>query len=314
LLCCASQVFAQSNWAERLGFPSGKRVVILHANDMGITYECNRPVQQGLTDDVLTSASCITAGPWFTECAEWAKDKPDLDLGISLSFVSPSPVLKWTSVAARKATASLTDVDGYLPQTVLQFHLRAELKEVRCEAEAQIQRARSLGVQPTHIHPHLGAMLTRPDLLRLYLQLAEEYWIPAVMVELSPDLVARFREEGFPMSDEMLQTMANYALPKVDDIKNLAPATSYDHKRQQFYCLVEELKPGITQIFLTPSDDSPGMRRASSKAQDRVWEAQLLTDPEVLDFLKKQDLVYTNWRDIMQRFESIHAIRDSVDQ
>ncbi len=304
LICSATPATAQTTWAEQLGFPPGKRVVILHGNDMGIAYECNRPVQNGLTDGPLTSASFVAAGPWFAECADWAKSHPGLDLGISLSFVSPSVAMKWSGVAPREEVPSLTDADGYLSKTVLQFHLRADVEQVRREAEAQIQRARTMGIQPTHMHPHLGAMLTRPDLLRLYLELAEQYWIPAVMVEFTPELVTQFRDAGFPLDDEMLQTVANYPLPKVDDIKNVPDADSYDEKRQKFYALFNELEPGITQIFLNPSDDTPGMRRASLKWQDRDWEAKLLTDPEVREYLRTQDVVFTNWREIMQRFEA----------
>ena len=76
LICSATSATAQTNWAEQLGYPAGKRVVILHANDMGIAYECNRPVQQALTDGPLTSAGFVTAGPWFAECADWAKTIP----------------------------------------------------------------------------------------------------------------------------------------------------------------------------------------------------------------------------------------------
>ena len=307
LLGAASPTPGQTNWAEQLGFPAGKRVLILHANDMGIAYECNRPIQRGLTSGPLTSASVVSAGPWFAECADWAKSNPGLDLGISLSFVSPSPALKWSGVAPHHEAPSLSTVDGYLPSTVLQFHLRADAKHVRREAEAQIQRARAMGIQPTHIHPHLGAMLTRPDLLQLYLELAQEYWIPAVMVEFTPKVVAEFRAAGFSLDDRMLQAIASYPLPKVDAIKRIGETSSYDETRQQFYKLINELEPGITQIFLNPSDGSPGLRRASQKWRNRAWEAKLLTDPEVRDFLKKQDVVFTNWRDIMRRY---HAVRD----
>ena len=217
-------------------------------------------------------------------------------------------------MAPREAAPCLADIDGYFPRSVLQFHLRADVEQVRREAEAQIQRARTMGIQPTHIHPHMGALLTRPDLLRLYLELAEQYWIPAVMVEFTPALVAQFRDAGFPLDDEMLQTVANYPLPKVDDIKNIPAASSYEEKRQLFFTTIEELKPGITQIFLIPSDDTPGMRRASPKWQSRAWEAQLLTDPEVREFLQKQDLVFTNWREIMQRFEATNDAKRIEDE
>jgi predicted glycoside hydrolase/deacetylase ChbG (UPF0249 family) len=206
------------------------------------------------------------------------------------------------------------DDNGYFPKTVLQFHLRADIEAVRREAEAQIERAREMGLQPTHLHPHIGALLARPDLFRLYLQLAEEHWIPAVMVEFTPEVIARFRDEGLTLDEEVLEAVARYALPKVDDIRNIPPAGSYDEKRQLFCDVVASLKPGITQIFLHPSDDTAGLRQSSEKWQDRVWEAQLLADPQVRDHLQQQEIVLTNWRELMGRFEAARQLRDAEDE
>ncbi len=311
---CVSSVAAQTNWAERLGFPPGKRVVILHANDMGIAYEFNRAAEAGLQDGILTSASVVSAGPWFGETAEWVKTHAGQDIGITLSFVCPSKCLRWSPVAPRDEVSSLATADGYFPATVLQFTMRSDIDEVRQEAEAQIQRAREAGIQPTHLHPHMGALLARPDLLEMYLKLAEEQWIPAVMVEFTPDLVDRFRAKGFPVNEEMLETIAQYRLPKVDDIQNLPPAQTYEEKREGFYQVIRELPVGITQVFLNPADDTPALHCMTDKWQDRAWEAQLLNDPEVREFLKQQDLVYTNWQEIMKRFEAVGAARDVEDK
>jgi hypothetical protein len=297
------QAIGQDTWAEHLNYPAGARVVILHAEDLGIAYECNRPAQEFLVNGPLSTASFLATGPWFAEIAKWSKSHPDVDLGISLSFVSPSAAIKWGSVAPRHETPTLLTVDGYFPESVAQFHVRADHEDVRREAEAQIRRAREMGVQPSHIHPHLGAMMARPDLLRVYLDLAVEHWIPAVMVEFTPELVAKFRDAGYPLDEEMLEMIAAYPLPKVDDLKHIPTADSYEEKRQQFFTTIEELKPGITEIFLRASDESPGMQRASKSWQNRAWEAQLLADPEVREFLQKQNIVMTNWREIMARFE-----------
>ncbi|MHB8957274.1 MAG: ChbG/HpnK family deacetylase [Pirellulaceae bacterium] len=311
---CVSSLTAQTNWAERLGYPSGKRVVIMHANDLGIAYEFNRPAEAGLQDGTLTSASVISAGPWFCECVEWMKANAGKDIGVTLSFVSPCSVVRWSPVAAREEVPSLAAVDGYFPSTVLQFTVRSELDQVRREAEAQIQRARAAGIQPTHLHPHLGALLTRPDLMQVYLDLAQQMWIPAVMVDFTPGLVDRFRAEGFTISEEMLESVARYPLPKIDDIKNLPPAETYEGKREAFYQTIRELSPGITQIFLNPADDTPALHRMSDQWQDRVWEAQLLADPEVREFLSQQDLVLTNWHEIMKRFEAVNEAPEVEDE
>jgi hypothetical protein len=157
-------------------------------------------------------------------------------------------------------------------------------------------------------------VLSRPDLVEVYLQLAEELWIPAVMVEMSPEVVERFRAKGLTIPDDLPEVVSKYRLPKLDDVQMLPPTETYEAKRDAFFQLIRELPPGLTQVFLNPADDTPGLRRMSSKWQDRVWEAQLIADPTVADFLKEQEIVLTNWREIMQRFEAATADPQEDDQ
>jgi hypothetical protein len=50
---------AEKSWAERLGYPSGKRVSILHANDMGMCYEANAAIQRALGQGDYRSAAVM---------------------------------------------------------------------------------------------------------------------------------------------------------------------------------------------------------------------------------------------------------------
>jgi len=297
--CCHAQV----TWAERLGFPAGQRVVILHANDMGVAYEFSGAGQAALDSGMLQSASVVVPGPWFSEFAGWHGDHHQPDIGISLSFVSPSDAMRWGPVASRDEVPSLVMADGHFAKTVLQFTLRADAKHVRQEAEQQIRLARASGIQPTHLHPHLGCLLTRPDLTKVYLDLAVTHWVPAVMVELTPQLVEKLRAEGFPLDDEVVAMVAKYPLPKLDNVESIPEGESYAATRENFFVTVRGLPPGITQIILNPADETPGLKRLTKKWQSRVWERDLLNDPEVGEFLKKEGIVFTNWRELMERFE-----------
>lgn len=313
LVACAAQVRAQGTWAERLGYPAGKRVVILHADNMGGAYEFNRMGQQLLEDGVVQSAATLVPGPWFAEFAAWRKDHPSYDIGISLSFVAPSPAVRWGPIAARDKVPTLVTPDGFFAPTVLQFRLRADARQVRLEAERQIAQARQLGLNPTHLLPHLGSMFQRPDLLKVYLELAQQYWIPAVMVELTPALIARLRRDGHPVDPESLAMVAAYKLPKIDNVVTVADADTYEEKRANLYKVIEDLPPGITQIFLAPAENSAALRHLTPHWQNRIWEARLLRDPEVHKFVRAQNLIATNWREIMDRFQAGEDVRSEIE-
>lgn len=293
---------AQS-WAERLGYPPGKRVLILDANELGISFEANEAGRQGFAGGLLKSASVMVPGPWFDEFAEWSRRHDDYDVGICLTMFSEWPYYRWRPVAERSVIPNLVDSEGFLAGSILQFSINATPDEVEREIESQIQRARAAGIRPSHLSSYLGALVMRPELTRIYLQTARKYWIPAVLIEVTPDHVRRFREMGFPLEDEMISLIRDYPLPKLDDLHFIPRADSYEKKREEFFALVQNLPPGITQINLQPAIESQALKRLSDDWQQRVWDAQLLTDPAVKQFLRKQQIAVTSWRDLMHRFE-----------
>ncbi|RIK73682.1 MAG: hypothetical protein DCC67_17620 [Planctomycetota bacterium] len=145
--------------------------------------------------------------------------------------------------------------------------------------------------------------MTRPDLIELYLRLAREHWIPAVVVELTPEHIERFAAQGVPMPDDVIELLADYPLPKVDDLKLVPAAGSYDEKKAALVAQLNELQPGITQIALRPALPSEGLPRITADWQQRVWDAEPLLDDDVAAALRETGVAVTDWRDLMRRFE-----------
>ena len=290
-------------WAEKLGYPPEKRVLILHANYMGAAYEFNRPGQELLESGRVQSAGLMVPCPWFEEFAQWCRQHPQHDIGICLTLNSPGTNYRWQPLGGAQSS-SLVDADGYMWRSELQLAIRADAEQVAEEIDRQIEKARRAGVQPSHLLPFMGSLLTRPDLARLYLEVAEKNWIPAVMVELTPKNIESLQADGFPLTDEVIELVARYPLPKLDDLHFVPVAESYEEKREKFYELVRGLSPGITQIIAGPADDTAGMQRMTARWQHRVWENQLLSDDQVHQFLQDEGIVLTNWKEIMERFES----------
>ena len=53
----------RKTWAERLGWPSDKRVIILHADDIGMCYEVNASAQRALSEGEYRSAAPMVPCP-----------------------------------------------------------------------------------------------------------------------------------------------------------------------------------------------------------------------------------------------------------
>jgi hypothetical protein len=248
--------------------------------------------------------------PWFADAARWSAAHPNADVGLELTINSEWMDYRWRPVAGDALVTTLLDPDRFLWQSTVQTMVNAQADDVERELLAQIAHAKSRGLQPTHLTTHLGALITRPDLIEVYLRTARQQWIPAMIVELTPEQVERFREAGFPLPEDIIALLDNYPLPKVDDLRIVAPAESYAAKKQAFLTMLRELPPGLTQIALHPADESDALKRIMPDWQQRVWDAQLLTDEEVRAALGGDGVILTDWREMMRRFQGQPATAD----
>src|SRR5262249_23594534 len=147
----------------------------------------------------------------------------------------------------------MVDKDGYLWRGVLDTVSHAKAEEIETEIRAQIDRAIARGTRPGHIDTHMGTLYARLDYTKAYLKVAEEYRIPAMVVEQSPAVIAKFKKQRYPITEESLKVLAAYRLPKLDDFNSTTDGETYEDKKEKFYTLVRSLSPGLNEIIFHPS-------------------------------------------------------------
>src|SRR6202790_4431512 len=167
--------------AERLGYPANARLLVIHADDFGMSHSVNRAIEEALEKHWVTSASILVPCPWFPEVARWAKAHPDADLGIHLALTSEWTTLRWGPVSAQPRDSSLLDADGYLPLTSEYVATHAKIPDVEPETHAQVDKAKAAGIHLTHLDTHMGAIVTTPDLMKAYLGLGQAYKLPLLL-------------------------------------------------------------------------------------------------------------------------------------
>src|SRR5687768_7914343 len=86
---------ADTTYAERLGFPKGKKVVILHIDDAGMSYESNKGVIDALTKGVANSVSVMMPCPWVPGMVRFIKENPQVDAGLHLTLTSEWKDYRW---------------------------------------------------------------------------------------------------------------------------------------------------------------------------------------------------------------------------
>src|SRR4051812_13430635 len=164
--------------AERLGHSAGSKLLILHADDLGVAHSENAASFDALDRGAVNSASVMMPTPWVTEVATYAKSHPNADLGLHLTLTSEWHTYRWGSVESKDRVPSLLDADGTMPRDARTVASRAKIAEVERELRAQVERALAMGIRPTHLDSHMGALFTTPELIATYVKVARDYKLP----------------------------------------------------------------------------------------------------------------------------------------
>ena len=289
-LLVATTLHAQTRTiAERLGHPANSKLLILHADDLGVSHSENAASLDALDKGVVNSASIMIPTPWVTEVAEYAKKNPNADLGLHLTLTSEWATYRWGSTAPRDQVPSLHDPDGTLPRSTMTVMTRAKLDEVEKELRAQIDRAYALGIKPTHVDSHMGALFNNPELMATYVKVARSYKLPFLGFIATPR-----------PGTQAVVTKADV----IPDTVIIADEKVPSDKWKQFYLdAVNGLKPGLTELIVHLAYDDSEMRAVtvSHDAYGAAWrqrDVDVLSSPEFKKALKDNDVVLVTWREL----------------
>ncbi len=293
--------------AERLGFPAGKKVIILHADDAGMCREANEAVQYLLENNFIQSTSVMAPCAYADEMIRWAIAHPGKDVGMHLTLTSEWKTWSWGPVSDPATVPGLIDKEGKLWHEVPGVLLHASADEVEKEIRAQIEKSIRLGHRPTHIDTHMGTLYARPEFAKRFLKVAVDYNIPANAIDLSdPEIVKHFRKAGYPITKKVVRYMNKYPLPKLDFFTSAPKGNTYEEKIENFKQLVRSLKPGLTEIIFHPSVESDTLKSITGSWQQRVWEYKMFSDTGLIRFFKDEGIIFTNWIEVMERFNKTH--------
>ena len=296
-----------NTWAEKLGWPAGKKVIILHADDIGMCPEANIAAKEQLTKGQIQSAAVMIPCPNAEEFINWAKENPAMDIGLHLTLTSEWKKHRWGPITPDAEVPGLLDPEDKLWRSVPEVVQHATAEEVEKEIRAQIEQSIAWGYRPDHIDTHMGTLFGHPSYVKAYIKVAQEYGIPANIIDISvPSVLAEFRAKGYPMDDSVVKMSAEYTLPKLDYFTSAPKADTYDEKLESFKALIKSLKPGLTEIIFHPSVDTENLRSITGSWQQRVWETKIFADPELINFFKEEGIIFTNWKEIMNRFNSMN--------
>ena len=89
--------------ASLLGLPADARIVIPHADDVGMCHGANQAFMETAGQGFVTTGSVMVPCPWFPEIADWASDRDAVDLGVHLTLTSEWQHYRWGPISTRSA-------------------------------------------------------------------------------------------------------------------------------------------------------------------------------------------------------------------
>src|SRR5215208_5725507 len=178
MLLPLTDALGQQTIAERLGYPPDAKLLIVHADDLGMAHSVNAATIKAFESGLVSSGSIMAPCPWLSEIAGYARANPQADLGLHLTLTSEWTSFRWGPVTPKDRVTSLLDKDGYFYLLETEAAVHANPKEVELEITSQIERARALGIQPTHLDSHMGTLYQNKALFEVFLRVARAQKLP----------------------------------------------------------------------------------------------------------------------------------------
>src|SRR6266480_3514324 len=278
LLDARAQIKGKS-LAEKLGFAPDAKLLIVHADDVGVTHSVNAATITALDTGLVNSASIMVPCPWFPEIADYAKSHAHIDFGLHLTLTSERVYYRWGPVVSKDTVPSLVDENGY-------FHhdwtaaKRINPKEVDLELRAQIDRAYAMGVRPTHLDSHQYRLdSTGKELFEVALRLAHQYKLPFFVTR---DWFADYPYLASALGpDDVI----------IDHTITIEPNVRPEKWADYYNNALRNLQPGVTELVIHLAYDDAEMRAATRERETwgaawRQRDFDFFTSPEFRQLLQ----------------------------
>ena len=287
---------------KKMGYSNDDRVVIIHADDVGMCQSSVSACQDLFEKGGISSAAIMVPCPWFLSAIELTKNLKQSDFGVHITLTSEWKNYRWKPISTVDPESGLIDPQGYFYSTSEDVFQKANPEYVKKELYAQIDHASNQGLSPTHIDTHMGS-IAHPKFMFDYIQASISRKIPAMVFRLSEEewIKLGLDEVSANLISGYLLALENQGFPLLDHLRSM-PLDQPEGRLEYAKRLFDELPAGITHFIIHPSKDTEEIKAITPDWESRVGDYKLFMDDDIFYYLKNNGIKIIGYNDIKQQF------------
>ncbi|MEC7877257.1 MAG: ChbG/HpnK family deacetylase [Bacteroidota bacterium] len=276
--------------SKNLGFSSDEKLLIIHADDLGLSDSVNDTSMESLLKNTVTSASVIMNAEKVQEIADFSKKYPKIDLGVHLTVTSEWKFHKWGGVLSNNDISSLLNSKNNFYWNKRKFTKNSKIKELHDELQAQVDLAISMGINVSHIDSHEGALFFDPDVFKTYLKIAENNNLLAFV----PVQASVHFDESFPKP--------KYAII-IDQFFMAEAGIKHEEMEEYYLDILDNLEPGLSEIIVHFGLNDDKMKEITVDKIDygskwREMDYKIFNSEKFINSIKKNNIKLINYKDL----------------
>ncbi len=292
-----------------------RRMLIINADDFGMTRGINLGVSECADAGLLRSASLMPNGDAFDNAVEIVKEREEFGTGIHFVLTGSKPL------SPKEKLAGLIGPEGFLPsgpgELLNKIATQKKLKDaIRRELFAQAEKVFDSGITPTHFDSHKHVHII-PAVLDIIIEIAERFSVKWIRIPFEargawrflPDLEAGQRTQfakqfvlahtsilGRPIFRSRIRKTG---IQTPAGLYGISPTGLINEKIIRRICRM--LKPGLSELMMHPGIvDQDLVRRKSRLLSSRAREKELLVSARVKKLFEEHEIMILHFGEINQ--------------
>ena len=285
----------------KLGFTASDRVVIIHADDVGLCAATVTGLAKLVNAEICRSASLMVPCSWFPAAVAAARELPNGDFGIHLTLTSEWPAYRWRPLSTSDPKSGLIDPDGYLWNVRRAVAAHAESSVVKSEMRAQVEFARRAGIDVTHLDAHMFTAFDARYIVA-YADLGREMQLPILLVRNGLHR-HNFDEAACALAESVAEEWEADGLPLFDRLALMGLDEPSDDRVLRAKQRIELLpRGGLGMLLLHPAVASPELSAFATDWRARLADQATFQQDELREYLTETNthlITYRQLRDAM---------------